>query len=75
MRTQWISVEPGDKFKIAADEDGYPAVRIDNSVWAGEEDRWITVGGVGHDRERDVRALAAALVKMADRMATERTQP
>lgn len=72
MREQWIGVEPGDTFTVAEDEDGYPAVRIANRVWAGEENRWITASGFGHDAERDVRALAAALIKMADAMAAGR---
>lgn len=72
MREQWVGVEHGDTFTVTEDQDGYPAVRIDSRVWAGEEDRWITCAGTGHDAERDVRALAAALVKMADAMAKER---
>lgn len=72
MREQWIGIERGDEFKVTEDQDGYPAVRIDNRVWAGEEDRWITCSGTGYDAERDVRLLAEALVKMADAMATQR---
>lgn len=72
MREQWIGVEHGDTFTTTVDQDGYPAVRIDNGVWAGEEDRWITCTGTGRDAERDVRALAEALSKMADAMASGR---
>ena len=39
MRSQWIGVERGDKFTVTRDYDGYPAVRIENQVWAGGEDR------------------------------------
>ena len=72
MRSQWIGVERGDKFTVTRDYDGYPAVRIENQVWAGEEDRWITVSATDYDQEHNVRDLAAALVKLADRLATER---
>ena len=71
-REQWVGIEHGDTFTVAEDQDGYPAVRIDGTVWAGEEDRWITCAGTGRDAERNVRLLAEALSKMADAMAEQR---
>lgn len=71
-REQWVGIEHGDTFTVTDDQDGYPGVRIDSSVWAGEEDRWITCSGTGRDAERDVRALAEALSRMADAMANQR---
>jgi hypothetical protein len=73
MREQWIGVEHGDTFTVAEDQDGALGVRIDNDVWAGEEDRWITCSGTGRDAERNVRLLAEALSKLADAMAGQRT--
>jgi hypothetical protein len=72
VKEQWVGVEYGDTFTATVDQDGTPAVRIDNRVWAGEEDRWITVSGIDRDSESNVRALAVALVAMADAMAVER---
>jgi hypothetical protein len=72
MREQWVGIEHGDEFAVTEDEDGYPAICISNRVWVGEESRWITASGADRDMERNVRALAAALVEMADAMADER---
>lgn len=72
MREQWVGIEHGDTFTVAEDQDGAPAVRIDSSVWAGQEDRWITCSGTGRDAERNVRLLAEALSRMADVMADQR---
>lgn len=71
-REQWVGIEHGDTFTVTEDQDGYPAVRIDNSVWAGEEDRWITTAGVGRDAERNIRLLSEALAQMADAMVEQR---
>lgn len=64
-------MERGDQFTATTDYDGYPAVRVHNRVWV-DEDRWITVSATDTDQEHNVRALAAALVAMADAMRTER---
>jgi hypothetical protein len=66
-----LSIERGDTFAVAKDLDGYPAVRIRNRVWV-QEDRWIAVSAMDYDQEQNVRDLAAALVKLADRMARDR---
>ena len=66
-----LTIDRGDKFTVAADYDGYPAVRIHNGAWV-QEDRWITVSATDSDQENNVRDLAAALVALADAMAAER---
>jgi hypothetical protein len=66
-----INISPGDAFSVAKDDDGYPAVKVENRAWV-EDPRWITVSAVGHDDERRIRDLAATLERLAD--ATAKTQ-
>ena len=66
-----INITYGDGFTVARDCDGYVAVKIQNTAFV-EDPRWVTASGYDYDLERNVRDLAAALVKMADRMARER---
>lgn len=70
---QGISITYGDAVKVARDYDGYVAVKIQNTAFV-EDPRWITASGYDHDLEQNVRDLARALVKMADRMAAERAR-
>lgn len=65
-----INITYGDGFTVARDYDGYVAVKIQNTAFV-EDPRWITASGYDYDLEQNVRDLAAALVKMADRMARE----
>lgn len=66
-----INITCGDECKVACDYDGYVAVKIQNTAFV-EDPRWITASGYDYDLERNVRDLAAALVKMAEKMAHER---
>ena len=66
-----INITYGDGFTVARDYDGYVAVKIQNTAFV-EDPRWITASGYDYDLERNVRDLAATLVKMADAMARER---
>ncbi len=56
----YVRIEPGDQAEFAEDEDGYPAVRIENRVWV-QEPQWIAFSGGGYDAQRRVTELIEAL--------------
>lgn len=60
MDDDFISIEPGDRFEVAEDEDGYPAVRIQNTAFE-EAPRWIRIGPLVSDQRRRVRELIYTL--------------
>lgn len=66
-----LRIERGDQVKAMNDSDGYPAVKVWNTVWV-EEPRWITASATDSDMEWLVRDLAQQLVAMADNMAAMR---
>jgi hypothetical protein len=59
-----ITITNGDRITVAKNEDGYPAVKIQNAVWV-EEPRWLHFAVAGsHDNDRAIDDMIAALSKL-----------
>jgi len=63
-----LSITNGDQVKVAKNEDGYPAIRIQNTVWV-EEPRWINFSVAGkRDNLRAVDDMLHALTTLRARL-------
>lgn len=66
MDDDYISISNGDHFTVEPDTDGYPAVKIQNTVFV-EEPRWLLMRVAGtHDRTAAINQLIAALTELRD---------
>lgn len=66
MDEDYLSITAGDTFSIATDQDGYPAVKIQNEIWA-ELPRWILAGEPGdYDQATRLDELIGALEQLRD---------
>lgn len=66
MDETYISIQNGDHFTVEKNEDGAPAIKIQNTVWV-EDPRWIFINVAGaHDRYQAIEELIAALVEVRD---------
>lgn len=67
-----IVIGRSNRAQAATDMDGFPAVKVVDTVWAEEPDQWIATFDHSNDHEDRVRELAAALLVMAGQMAAMR---
>lgn len=66
MDEDYISIQNGDRFTVEKDVDGYPAIKIQNTVWV-EEPRWLLMRVAGpHDRATSIDELIRALTELRD---------
>jgi hypothetical protein len=59
-----IHIDFGDRFQLAKDEDGRPAIEVQNAAWV-ESPRLISFAGRGHDRAMQINELITALNALA----------
>lgn len=65
MDEDYISIGPGDTITLSTDPDGYPAVKIQDTVFGGAP-RWILSPFSGHDQAARLDALIDALTQLRD---------
>lgn len=66
MDDDYISIQPGDHFTVEKDDDGYPAIKIENTVWV-ESPRWLLFHvGTRENRSQAIDELIGALVQLRD---------
>jgi len=64
-----MTITNGDHVEVKKNEDGYPALRVQNTVWV-EEPRWINFSVAGrHDNIRAVEDMIHALTTLHARLA------
>lgn len=71
MDDDYISIGPGDTITVTEDPDGYPAIKIQDTVFE-EEPRWLLFHFPGGDQATRIDELIGALVELRD---AERTAP
>lgn len=65
MYDESITISPGDTFTVGTDEDGYPAIKIQNTVWI-EPARRLRFGHHDGDQAARLNELIDALVELRD---------
>jgi hypothetical protein len=63
MDDDYITIEPGDRFTVERDVDGYLAVKIQDAVWVSQP-RWLLFHFPGFDQRSRIDELIDALTEL-----------
>lgn len=65
MDDDFISIGAGDSITVSEDQDGYPAIKIQDTVF-GEPPRWLLFHFPGGDQQDRIDSLIGALTELRD---------
>lgn len=65
MDDDYISIGPGDSITVTEDQDGYPAIKIQDTVF-GVPSRWLLFHFPGGDQQDRIDILIGALTELRD---------